>query len=191
MESCPTSTTRAHAFDRLLSETPEIADYIRELKYDILIEDFKLTILSIWKSLKRISRLEFLSRVSYSQACYPVYGPKRNSTGAPTQSAQHCFTSYIFLPLFTYRRALSMTSWYHILYHASASSSCISPIRVIRLWQLKLLSLRLCLSIHLIARFHRSCSDVVMPYLCAHISRKRFTVIIKISNCSLHSSTSF
>ena len=49
-------TTRA--FERLLHESPEIADYIRKLDYTILIAD--LTSL-IQESLKRISRLELLS----------------------------------------------------------------------------------------------------------------------------------
>ena len=51
------STTRS--FDRLLCETPEIADYIRILDYNIKKED--LTTPSIRKSLKRISRLESLT----------------------------------------------------------------------------------------------------------------------------------
>ena len=46
------------AFHRLLCGTPEIADYIRVLRYDIQYED--LTIPSIQKSLKQISRLESL-----------------------------------------------------------------------------------------------------------------------------------
>ena len=48
-----------HALERLLCETPEIADYIRKLEYTIIIAD--LTSSSIQESLKRISRLEFLS----------------------------------------------------------------------------------------------------------------------------------
>ena len=55
----PPSTHTTHAFERLLRETPEIADYIRKLDYTIRAED--LTSLSIQESLKRISRLEFLS----------------------------------------------------------------------------------------------------------------------------------
>ena len=54
----PPSTHTTHAFERLLRETPEIADYIRKLDYTIRAED--LTSLSIQESLKRISRLEFL-----------------------------------------------------------------------------------------------------------------------------------
>ena len=50
-------TTRA--FERLLRETPEIADYIRKLYFTIQIADW--TSSSIQESLKRISRLEFLS----------------------------------------------------------------------------------------------------------------------------------
>ena len=53
------SPPTSHAFERLLRETPEIADYIRKLDYTIRIAD--LTSLSIQESLKRISRLEFLS----------------------------------------------------------------------------------------------------------------------------------
>ena len=54
--SSPSPTTLA--FDRLLRGTPEIADYIRVLYYDIQNAD--LTIPSIQNSLKRISRLESL-----------------------------------------------------------------------------------------------------------------------------------
>ena len=46
-------------FDRLLLESPEIADYIRKLDFNIRITE--LTSPSIQKSLKRISRLEFLT----------------------------------------------------------------------------------------------------------------------------------
>ena len=53
----PPSTT--YAFECLLRETPKIADYIRKLDYTILIAD--LTSPSIQETLKRISRLEFLS----------------------------------------------------------------------------------------------------------------------------------
>jgi hypothetical protein len=48
-----------HAFERLLRETPEIADYIRKFDYTIPVAD--LTSPSIQESLKRMSRLEFLS----------------------------------------------------------------------------------------------------------------------------------
>ena len=48
-----------HAFERLLLETPKIADYIRKLDYTILIAD--LTSTSIQESLKKITRLEFLT----------------------------------------------------------------------------------------------------------------------------------
>ena len=58
MVSTPSSHT-THAFERLLRETPEIADYIRKLDYTIRTDD--LTSPSIQESLKRISRLEFLS----------------------------------------------------------------------------------------------------------------------------------
>ena len=64
------STT--HAFERLLRETPEIADYIRKLVYNI-----QNVSPSIQDSLKRISRLEFLKiwdndwpRLSWSN--YPI-----------------------------------------------------------------------------------------------------------------------
>ena len=46
-------------FEILLRETPEIADYIHKLDYTIQIED--LTNPSIQESLKRISKLEFLT----------------------------------------------------------------------------------------------------------------------------------
>ena len=50
-------TTRA--FERLLRETPEIADYIHKLEFSIRNED--LTNPSIQESLKRISKVEFLT----------------------------------------------------------------------------------------------------------------------------------
>ena len=49
----------SHAFERLLRETPEIADYIRKLDYKILNADLNSS--SIQESLERISRLEFFS----------------------------------------------------------------------------------------------------------------------------------
>ena len=49
-----------HAFTRLLCETPEIADYIRNLDYNIRIKDLTNSP-SIQESLKRISKLEFLT----------------------------------------------------------------------------------------------------------------------------------
>ena len=55
VESSPT----VHAFDRLLRETPEIADYIREFDYNIRMTD--LTNPSIQESWKRISRLKSLT----------------------------------------------------------------------------------------------------------------------------------
>jgi hypothetical protein len=48
-----------HPFERLLRETPEIADYIRKLDFTIRIASFINP--SIQESLKRISRLEFLT----------------------------------------------------------------------------------------------------------------------------------
>ena len=53
------TSSPTHAFERLLRETPEIADYIRKLDLSIPILD--LTRSSIQESLKRISRLEFLT----------------------------------------------------------------------------------------------------------------------------------
>ena len=53
----PLPTT--HAFERLLRETPEIADYIRKLDYSIRVADS--TSPTIQESLKRISRLEVLT----------------------------------------------------------------------------------------------------------------------------------
>ena len=55
----PPYTHTTHAFERLLRETPEIADYIRKLDYTFRADD--LTSPTIQESLKRISRLEFLS----------------------------------------------------------------------------------------------------------------------------------
>ena len=54
-----TSSPTIHAFERLLRETPEIAEYIRKLDLSILYSD--LTRPSIQESLKQISRLEFLT----------------------------------------------------------------------------------------------------------------------------------
>jgi hypothetical protein len=56
------STT--HAFDRLLRQTPEIADFIRKLDYTLRIAD--LTIPSLQESLKRISRLEFFTVLDWT-----------------------------------------------------------------------------------------------------------------------------
>ena len=53
------SSPTTQAFGRLLRETPEIADYIRQLDYTI--QKAGLASLSIQESLKQISRLEFLS----------------------------------------------------------------------------------------------------------------------------------
>ena len=55
----PSCAPHAFKFERLLRETPEIADYIRKLDYTIQPAD--LASLSIQESLKRISRLEFLT----------------------------------------------------------------------------------------------------------------------------------
>ena len=54
-----TSPPTTHAFECLLRESPEIADYIRKLDLTIQIADLASS--SIQESLKRISRLEFLS----------------------------------------------------------------------------------------------------------------------------------
>ena len=90
-----------HAFERLLRETPEIADYIRKLDYSFQTEGTEgLTSPSIQEALKRISRREFFQSSI-------IIG--RNSTGATTQSALHCFTSYIFLPSFSFRWSPSTT----------------------------------------------------------------------------------
>ena len=53
------SSPTTHAFECLLRESPKIAEYIRKFNYYIQIAD--LTSTSIQKSLKRISRLEFLT----------------------------------------------------------------------------------------------------------------------------------
>ena len=52
-----------HAFERLLRETPEIADYIRKLDYTFHITNFSSPL--IQESLKRISKLEFLTVQHY------------------------------------------------------------------------------------------------------------------------------
>ena len=56
--SLNSSTIRASNFGRLLRETPEIADYIRQLDFTIGVA--VLAIPSFQESLKRISRLKFL-----------------------------------------------------------------------------------------------------------------------------------
>ena len=52
------STSTTHAFERLLRENPEIADYIRKLDYTICWNPARSL---IQESFRRISRLEFLS----------------------------------------------------------------------------------------------------------------------------------
>ena len=52
-------SSNIHAFERLVRETPEIADYVRKLDYTIRNSD--LTSSPILESLKRVSRLEFLT----------------------------------------------------------------------------------------------------------------------------------
>ena len=63
-----------HAFERLLCERPEIADYIRKLEYAIQLAD--LTSPSIQESMERISRLEFLSL--RAPLVYPTVKPYWN-----------------------------------------------------------------------------------------------------------------
>ena len=58
-ENSTTYSSSTRAFERLLHETPKIADYIRKLDYNIRFMD--PTSSSIQESLKRISRLEFLT----------------------------------------------------------------------------------------------------------------------------------
>ena len=53
------SSSTPHAFERLLHESPEIADYIRKLEYNIRFG--RLTRSCIQESLRRISRLEVLT----------------------------------------------------------------------------------------------------------------------------------
>ena len=57
---------------------------------------------------------EFLSWNSLHSESFVLVVIGQVSTGATTQSAQHCFTSYIFLPLLT-SRWTSSTSSYQIL----------------------------------------------------------------------------
>ena len=67
------SSLTTHAFERLLRETPEIADYIRKLDYRVIEADFELaspSIQAIQESLKQISRLEFLT-VQQTTRLYP------------------------------------------------------------------------------------------------------------------------
>ena len=52
------SASTPHAFERLLRETPEIADYIHKLELDCRIQ---FTDLPIQESLRQISRLKFLT----------------------------------------------------------------------------------------------------------------------------------
>ena len=86
-------TNDIHAFERLLRETPEIADYIRELDYNFQIED--LTSPLIQETFKRISKLKSLTIWDFDKL--------PDSTGATIQSALRCFTSHIFLPSLTSR----------------------------------------------------------------------------------------
>ena len=50
-----------HALERLLRETPEIADYIRKLDYTFRIMNFTSSSIQAFESLKLISRLKFLT----------------------------------------------------------------------------------------------------------------------------------
>ena len=88
-------TNDIHAFERFLGETPEIADYIRELDYNIQIAFENLTSPSIQETFKRISKLKSLTIWDFDKL--------PDSTGAIIQSAQRCFTSHIFLPSLTPR----------------------------------------------------------------------------------------
>ena len=49
------------AFDRLLRETPEIADYIRDLEYNIRMEDLTIPSIQLEESFNRISKLKCFS----------------------------------------------------------------------------------------------------------------------------------
>ena len=60
-----TASPTTHSFERLLRETPEIANYIRKLDYTIQIAD--LISPSIQDSLRRISRLESLAVRHYNR----------------------------------------------------------------------------------------------------------------------------
>ena len=62
-------TNSATNFGRLLRETPEIADYIRQLEFTIDVAVFAIP--SFQESLKRISRLEFL-RVQPCHSAIPL-----------------------------------------------------------------------------------------------------------------------
>ena len=55
------SPPTTHAFELLLRETPEIADYIRKLDFTIENVDLNSSSIQLEESLKRISRLKFLS----------------------------------------------------------------------------------------------------------------------------------
>ncbi|KAF8968584.1 hypothetical protein BDZ97DRAFT_2072932 [Flammula alnicola] len=63
LNAMPTSPTTP-MLERLLSTTPEIADYIRKLDYNIVVLDF--TSPSIHGCLKRISKLQFLRVCHYN-----------------------------------------------------------------------------------------------------------------------------
>ena len=56
-----------HALEHLLHETPEIADCIRKLDYTLRITDYTSPSIKGFQSLKRISRLEFLSVRHHNQ----------------------------------------------------------------------------------------------------------------------------
>jgi hypothetical protein len=96
------TTTQAHAFERLLRETPEIANYIRKLDYFIDIGD--LTSPSIQESLKRISRLEFLTVVGPPTLFTPRLDWSNNSIRSALLHLLH-------LPTLTYFKMTSINNF--------------------------------------------------------------------------------
>ena len=127
---------KTRSFEQLLRETPEIADYIRKLDYIIRIKD--LTSPTIRESFKRISRLEFLTVNAPSSS-----GPRHYWSNSPIRPA---LLHLLHLPTLTHFKVINMNDFVvSDLIPASTSSTWISAL--IRLLQLKILSLQLCLNI--------------------------------------------
>ena len=95
----PLPTT--HAFECLLRETPEIADYIRKLDYTIRVAD--LTSPTIQESLKQISKLEFLTVRRYNGP-----GPKFDWSN---NSIRPALLRLLHLPTLTHFRLIRINNF--------------------------------------------------------------------------------
>ena len=89
------------AFEHLLRETPEIADYIRILDYNIRIE--ALTSPTIQESFKRISRLEFLTVNAPSSS-----GPRHYWSNSPIRPT---LLHLLHLPTLTHFKVINMNDF--------------------------------------------------------------------------------